>query len=281
MEERVIHPDAPVVTHQKATEVAQPGNRPFDLPTPSVPPQLSPILPLGLGSLGPVRADQLDSTLFQPISQRIGVGGPVVNQPLGILPGPSSARSWNGHAGQRRFDQSRFVRRGRGELNSQRNTLPACHHHPLCTLAAFGFSDAGTPFFAGAKLPSAKVSSQSRRPCSSSCPRKARHRSSQTSCSSQSRNRRQQVLGDGYCWGKSFHRAPLRSTQRMPSKQRRSLRRWRPPLEEALVFGSSGSILLHCSSVSSESCRAMKRTPFHGVLKPKSLHRANLGAVRF
>jgi hypothetical protein len=39
--------------------------------------------------------------------------------------------------------------------------------------------------------------------------------------------------------------------------------------------------LLHCSSVSSESCRAMKRTPFHGVLKPNSLHGANLCAWRF
>jgi|HubBroStandDraft_1064217.scaffolds.fasta_scaffold281071_1 hypothetical protein len=281
MEERVIHRDASVVTHQQAAEVAEPSDRPLHLPASPIAPQLSPILPLGLGSFGAVRANQIDSPLFQPISQRIGIRRPVVNQPLGILPGPSSARSGNGHAIQRRFDQRRLVRRGRGELNSQRNTLAACHHHPLCTLAAFGFSDAGTPFFAGAKLPSAKVSSQSMRPCSSSCPRKVRQRSSQTSCSSQSRNRRQQVLGDGYCWGKSFHRAPLRSTQRMPSKQRRSLTRWRPPLEDGLAFGSSGSILLHCSSVSSESCRAMKRTPFHGVLKPKSMHRANLCAVQF
>src|SRR5262249_52690041 len=142
--------------------------------------------------------------------------------------------------------------------------------------SAFGFSDAGPPFLAGAKLPSAKVSSQSIRPCSSSSSRNARQIESQTSCSSQSRNRRQQVLGEGYCAGRSFQRAPLRSTQRMPSKQRRSSTRRRPPSGDRLALGSNGSILRQCSSVSSESCRAIKELLSLALLKPNSMTGANL-----
>lgn len=182
---------------------------------------------------------------------------------------------------QGRFDQRRFVRGRRGKLNSQRNTFAACHHHPLRTLSAFGFSDALAPFFAGANEPSAKVSSQLSLPCSSSSPRNLRQIFSQTSWSSQSRSRRQQVLGEGYCRGRSLQRAPERSTQRMPSKHRRSSARFRPPSFEGLTFGSNGSIFFHCSSVSSESCRDMKRIPFHVRFKHKSFKSANLSLHGF
>src|SRR5205085_2087857 len=188
--------------------------------------------------------------------QRIGIGRAVVDQAFGILSG-SAASARHRYTLQRRFDQRYFVRRRRGKLNSQRNTFAACHHHPLRTLSAFGFSDAIAPFFAGAKLPSAKVSSQSRRPCSSSSPRNVRQISSQIPSSSQSRSLRQQVLGEGYCLGRSFQRAPERSTQRMPSKQRRCSMGFRPPALDRLILGNNGSIFLHCSSVSSESCRDM------------------------
>jgi hypothetical protein len=140
--------------------------------------------------------------------------------------------------------------------------LAACHHHPLRTFAAFGFTDAVAPFFAGAKEPSAKVSSQSNRPRSSSSPRNFRHNPSHTPASSQSRNRRQQVLGEGYCPGKSFQRAPDRSTHKIPSKHRRSWMRRRPPAAEGLIFGNNDSILFHCSSVSSDWCRVMKKDSF-------------------
>jgi hypothetical protein len=172
--------------------------------------------------------------------------------------------------------------RGRtGKLNSQRNTLAACHHHPLRTLSAFGLSDACAPFFAGAKEPSAKVSSQFRRPESSSSPRNFRQMLSHTSSSSQSLSLRQQVLGDGYCAGRSFQRAPDRSTHKIPSKQRRSSARRRPPAAERLTLGNKGSIFFHCSSVSSESCRDMKRIPFHGTFNHKPLASANLCRERF
>jgi hypothetical protein len=79
---------------------------------------------------------------------------------------------------------------------SQRNTLAVDHHHPLRTLAAFGFSDARAPFFAEAKEPSAKVSSQSSLPAASSSPRNARQIVSHKSSSSQSRSRRKADCGN-------------------------------------------------------------------------------------
>jgi hypothetical protein len=133
---------------------------------------------------------------------------------------------------------------------SQRNTLAVDHHHPLRSLAFFGFSHAVAPFFAGAKLPSMKHSLQSNWPRWSSWARKALQRSSQTSCSSQSRSRRQQVEPLAYCLGTSSQGAPVRNTQRIPSNTRRSSTRGLPPRLEGLYRGSNDSIWAHCSSVS-------------------------------
>src|SRR5208283_151560 len=111
--------------------------------------------------------------------------------------------------GERGFREFDFRRGGRSQVVSQRNTLAIDHHHPLCTLAPLGFADASAPFFAEAKLPSINASLQSNHPWRFISPRNARQIVSQTSCSSQSRNRRQQVEGEGYSAGRSCHRAPL------------------------------------------------------------------------
>ena len=120
-------------------------------------------------------------------------------------------------AEQRFFEERNFVRGRRVQVVSQRNTLAVDHHHPLRSLAAFGLSDVLAPFFAGAKLPSANASLQSNCPRWSSSERKARHASSQMSCSSQFLSRLQQVDGLGNCFGKSAQGAPVRSIQRMPT----------------------------------------------------------------
>jgi hypothetical protein len=280
VEEGLVDADLMFVADHQSPEVAHPGDASFHLPASLVPSQFSSILCRRLFSVRLVRTNQIDAALLQPPAQRIGIGGLVVDQPFGVAP-RSASPSRHLHPPQRRFDQRRLVWGRRGKLNSQRKTLAACHHHPLRTLSAFGLSDARAPFFAGAKLPSAKVSSQSSRPCSSSSPRNVRQMLSQTPWSSQSLSRRQQVLGEGYCLGKSFHRAPERSTQRMPSKHRRSSARRLPPAVDGLILGNSGSTFSHCSSVSSESCRDMKRTPSHVAFNPKLSKGANLSLKRF
>src|SRR5439155_179024 len=117
--------------------------------------------------------------------------------------------------------------------------------------ATFGFADADAPFFAGAKLASRKLSSQSNVPRASSSERKARHTLSQTPCFSQRAKRRQQVLGLGYSLGRSRQRAPVLSTQSIPSSTRRLSAQGRPRL---LSRGNHGWIFFHCSSDKNAFC---------------------------
>jgi hypothetical protein len=65
----------------------------------------------------------------------------------------------------------------------------------------------------------------------------------------QSLNRRQQVEGDGYRSGKSCHRAPETSTQRIPSRHRRGGTGGRPPRAVVRRYGNKSAIKNHCSSV--------------------------------
>ena len=278
MKECGIHFDVSIVADEESAEVAQPREGSFDFPSPSISPQLSPILRLGLLATGTMRTNQLDTAFFQAISQWIGVGGPVVNQPRRFAAGSPTSRSRDGDLPKCFLDQRDFVGGGRVEVNSQRNTLAVDHHHPLCTLAAFGFSDACAPFFAEANEPSAKVSSQFNRPPASSSPRKVRQILSHRPCSSQSRRRRQQVLEEGKSLGKSFHLAPLRNTQRMPSRHVRLSAGGRPPRLEALGGGNNGRIFSHCESVSSLLVMA---NPFAYQVNHKLRHRANLVTTRF
>src|SRR6185295_18402313 len=135
-----------------------------------------------------VRHDQIDVLCGQTLPQRIPVIASVCDDPRGQL----------GKLGHSSLQQLHLRRRGRFDQGRQRNSLAACHQNALCTFSTLGVSDARAPFFAGANVASAKVSSQLSRPCSSSSSRNACHMLTHTSASSQSRNRRQQVLGEGY-----------------------------------------------------------------------------------
>ena len=249
------------VTNNKAAEVLQPCDRTLNFPATPVASELAAILRLPF-PVASVRTNQVDAATFQPFTQRIGICRFIVNQPFRLLAWAASASTRHRYLLQCRFNQGDFVRRRRGKLDSDRHTLAVRHHHKLCTLSAFGLSDRGTPFFAEENVPSAKTSCQSSWPASSSSARKARQAPNQTSVSSHSCKRRQQVLGDGYSSGKSFHRAPLRSTHRMPSNTSRLLIRVRPPFRDGLTTGNKGSILLHCMSVNSRLNLVIERTPF-------------------
>ena len=135
-----------------------------------------------------------------------------------------------------------------GILNghSQRKTLAVCHHHKLRALATLGFADLSAPFLAGTKLPSMKHSAHWICPFSSSSRIKARQSFNHTPCSSHILSRLQQVLGQGYFSGRSFHRAPLRKIHKIPSSTRGLLFQGRPL---RFSFGNNGSISSHCLSV--------------------------------
>jgi hypothetical protein len=250
MEKRTIDSYVSVVSHNESAAVAQPRERAFDFPPSFESSQRSAILRRFFASSLAMRADKFYASFGKTFSQGIRVVRTICYKTLGLAFG--SARSTSGHryVFERLFDELDFCWGRRVQVVSQRNTLAVDHHHPLRSFAPFGLSDAFAPFFAGAKLPSVKHSLQSRWPRLSNSARNALQMVSQTSCSSQSRSRRQQVEPLAYFLGTSSHGAPVRSTQSMPSNTLRLSIHGLPPRFDFLSFGSSGSILVHCSSVS-------------------------------
>jgi hypothetical protein len=238
------------MTYQEPPEAAQPSKGALDDPAMPIATQLSPVFVFANETVFPVRRDQGDTPPRAAFAQRITVVGEVADQARRFTARRAAARARDLNGGQRRFDERDFRGTGRGDMYSQRNTLAVDHHHPLRTLAPLGFSDVGAPFFAGANEPSMNVCSQRSRPRASSWPRKVRHRRSQVPSSSHCRSRRQQVAPLGYPSGRSRQRAPVFSTQKIPSTASRLLTRGRPPLRDRRGRGRCGSIFAHCASVS-------------------------------
>ena len=261
MKEACISGDQPLIAHDQAAEVPQPGECPFDDPPPPIPPQPAPIL-MRRALVGAPRGDnRVNAAPGQPRPQGITVVAPIGHQPLGPcawasgLPRPADRDGVEG-----RFEERDLRRGSRRQVCSQRSTRTIDQNHPLCTLTTFRLANLGPPFFAGIKLPSAKQSSQRNFSWSCSWARKARHSLSSTSVSSHCLSRRQQVLGLPYRRGSSLHWAPVHRIQRMPSKQRRSSTRGRPPRGATLGWGRWTRIASHCAVVSRR--HAMSRPHF-------------------
>jgi len=262
MEERPVNGQRAIVAHHQSTEVPEPRKRAFHGPSSPVTAQRPTVLRRGLATILAMRNDQLDAALGQSLTQRVTVVAAVGDEAFRLLPrtaGPM-APSYADRR-QRRLREPDLRRGSRVKVVSQRKTRAVDHHHPLRPLAPLGFADASAPFFAGAKLPSRNASLQFSCWRSFNSPRKARQITSQISCSSQSRNRRQQVDGDGNSSGKSCQRAPLRRIHKMPSSTWRSSARGRPPCGRLGRFGSKGWILAHWASVSSRPYRAICPPP--------------------
>ena len=244
-----------LMTNQQSTELTEPCIRPLHDPAAKISPQFASIFVASQLAVHPVRHNQFDAPLLQASPQRIRIVSPVCDYALGLLSRPSF-RAWHADFGERGLRKCSFSRRGTFQPNSQRKALTVDQYHPLRALAPLGFADCGAPFFAGAKLPSKKVSSHRSRPCSSSTPSKARHASSQTPSSSHCFSRRQQVAGEGNSSGRNRHAAPVCRIHRMPSKHARFGAHGRPRVSRRRFgSGSKGSISCHCSSVKS-FCRA-------------------------
>ena len=241
-----------LVAYDQAAEVRQPGDGSFNLPTSAVTPELASILGCLSTATFAMRTDQIPTLSQQSFPQGVAIVGPIGDQRRGLFFLPRDLVDDS-------FDQRDLSRRSRRGNACEWNSLAIRHHQPLCTLSAFGFSDAGAPFFAGENVPSTKTSSQSISPCSFSVSRKACQMRTSTSSVSHSTSRRQHVLGEGKRSGKSRQRAPLRSTHKMPSKHARSAARGRPPLALLHGCGMNGLIRSHCSSVSKTSCRLRHR----------------------
>ncbi len=257
MKEGLVNRKRAVIADHQSAEVTQPSEGALNNPPSLITAQRAAVLRRRFAAILPMRDDQLDAACRQLLAQGVAIVTPVGNQAAGLLPGTTAAVPVPyADRRERRRDELDFRRGCSVKVVSQRNTLAVDHHHPLRALAPLGFADSAAPFLAGAKLPSIKASLHFNCWRSFNSPRKARQIVSQTSCSSQSRNLRQQVEGEENSSGKSCQRAPLRSIHKMPSKTLRSSAGGRPPFGRGGRLGSKGRIFCRWASVSNRPYRA-------------------------
>src|ERR1039457_4330808 len=185
-----------LMTNQQPAELTKPSVGSLHNPAANITPQFTSIFEAPLLVVLAIGRNQFDASLLQSLAQRVRVVATVGDYALGLLPRPALGTR-HADCGERGFRKRNFCRRGTFQPNSQRKTLTVDQYHPLRALAPLGFTDREAPFFAGAKLPSRKVSSHFSRPSSSRAPSRARQASSQTPSSCQRCKRRQQVEGEG------------------------------------------------------------------------------------
>src|SRR5450759_610805 len=147
-----------LMTNQQAAELSEPCVGSLHDPAAEIAPQLASVFILPLVVVRAVGHNQFDAPLLQPLAQRVGIVAAIGNHALGLLPW-ATVRPGDADFGERGLRERNFTRRGTFEPNSQRKTLTVDQYHPLRPLAALGLADGRAPFFAGAKLPSRKVSS--------------------------------------------------------------------------------------------------------------------------
>ena len=232
MDKSLIHFSIHFPTKNQTPVMPDPGHCAFDFPSIFIAPKSAAILNWLFPTLS-WRGNEFNTGASKFGTQKFGIVTFITNQTLGL---PRQAF-------ERCLNQRLLVRCGRVKGHCQRNSFAVRHHHELRTLATPSDFDFRAPFLAITKWPSIKHCAHWIRRRLSSSRIKLSQIFSQIPWSSQSLKRLQQVLGLGYCFGKSFQRAPLRSTHRMPSRTSRFFFQGRPLL---LNFGSKGSIFSHC-----------------------------------
>lgn len=233
------------VSRDKPSEVLQPADGSFNLPSPLISSECSSILSRWFSSVCFVWSNQFDTAFLKTKSQGITVSRLVVDQ----LSGPSS----NDAFGEQRLDEIDFVRTGAFDHVAARRAIAVGQQHNLGALASFGLAYTKAPFFADENVPSASDSSRSILPWRSSLFTKRAQAFWNKPDSVHCFSRRQHVGYDGKCGGKSRQRAPVRSIHAMASKQSRDDARGRPPRGDGGGSSNKSEIKPHCSSVSSNS----------------------------
>ena len=237
-----------LIANKKSAELTEPRIGSLHDPTAFVASHLAPVCITPPLVVPPVRWDQLNGSFFQPLTQRIGVVTGISDHPFRLLSRPAFG-SWDAGFFECGLCKRNFYQRAAFQLNSQRKTLTVDQYHPLRFLAALGFTDRITPFFAGVKLRFRNVSSHFNRPLASNAPNRARHASRRTPSSCHCFSR-QQVAGEGSSPRRNRHAAPVYKICRMDSKQGRFDAHGRPRLSfRCPGSGNNGPIRSHCSSV--------------------------------
>lgn len=245
--------------------MSEPRYRAFDFPAVFVTTKTAAVLNGRFRPILAMRTDQFNSGITQPLAEGISVCGLIIEQPRRQLAEDSML--------EQRFDQALVAGRRARDVRPQRQTLPIDQHEQLCPFSFLRLTDTKAPFLAGAKVASAMATSQSISPSRSSFFSNRDQTLGKIPASTHSLSRRQQVAYDGNLSGKSCHRHPARSIQRIPSKQGRGGILGRP---KAGRFGNRSLIKLHCSSVSSGFGTVLEPV----VLRPRSGHHSRVNNMR-
>jgi len=240
------------VTHHDATEVLQPGEQPFYLPSSLVATQRTAVLGGRLDAVVAVWGDELYALGSKLSIEAIAVISSIPDESFRDRIGKALCESV--------LDKGDFMRVSRRRVRGDWNTSAVCHCHELRTLAPLGIAHSSAPFFAATKVASTKHSLKSSLPRL----RRSSANASSTPRSTPARThcwkRRWQVWYGGKRSGKSCQRAPDRKIHKMPFNTSRSSRLGLPlPSDRLRGSGMSGPIIAHCLS-SSSSRRAMPRT---------------------
>lgn len=144
----------------ESAEVLQPGEEPFDLPSPAIAPQSASVLcfPSAVGAVG---RDHLDAILPHLRVQCIRVVGLVADQPFRQLVEEAS--------GQNSFHKPTLGRRSAFDSDGERKTITRGDSDDLGALAALRRTDGEAPFLALANVASTKASSRFSLPRSCRC----------------------------------------------------------------------------------------------------------------
>jgi hypothetical protein len=144
-----------------------------------------------------------------------------------------------------------FVRPGFLNVDGDGKAFLTGQRHNLAPLSPLGFADARAPFLAARNIASMKVSANPIFPWVRNSSARAITTPCNTPWSTHRWNQRWQVWYGGYAGrGRSFQRAPLTKTHKMPSKIRRGSLHGRPrPSARRGGAGINDSNFFHCSSV--------------------------------
>jgi hypothetical protein len=233
------------IANHQASEVLEPGEQAFKLPSTFIATKFPSILGAWLTPLCAVRGNHFNAALMQEaLIKAIAVIGLIANN---VLRSISRKAAVDGC-----LSQGYLMGRSALNVSGDRNTSSVCDGHDLGAFAALCRADSKTPFFAGTKVPSIKASRISIPPradkSSASSIAMRRNTPEWTHCW----NRLWQVWYGGYRGGTSFHGAPVRKIHNTPFKTSRGSRSLRPRGSlRGLPDSSMGSIRFHCSFVSS------------------------------
>ena len=233
------------ITDNNTAKIMKPCEESFNFPTARVSSQNSPILSGCFLPIRFMRSDKLNiMRFFQLFIKLITIIGLISNKKLWLFINKKTIESV--------FYQSYFMRRSACDANGDRKTRAVCNCHDLAPFPSLCLANSEPPFLAPAKVPSMKHSVMSIFPRSFKSLANLISICSNTPFCTQNWKRRWHVWYEGYLPGRSFHGAPVRSIHKIPFRISRLSRKGLPfPSGFFLDGGNKGSIIIHCSFVSS------------------------------